>query len=130
MPSPKSGAAASLTAPSVPKEATDADVADPGEASKIQGEEAKLNKGKLAEQKAPPFKPPSEDEPKDELTFIEIELVDDDGKPVANERYEITLPDKSVKSGTLDDKGFARVEEIKPGTCKVTFPERPGQVWE
>jgi type VI secretion system secreted protein VgrG len=62
--------------------------------------------------------------------WIEIELVDEDGKPVPGETYAITLPDGSVASGSLDEKGKARVEGIDPGTCKVTFPNLDKEAWE
>lgn len=56
------------------------------------------------------------------LTWIGIELVDADGNPVAGEEYEITLPDGSVRKGTLDDAGKAHERGIDPGTCAVRFP--------
>ena len=38
------------------------------------------------------------------------------------ERYRIMLPDgTTVAEGALDEKGFARVEGIDAGMCKVTF---------
>ena len=46
------------------------------------------------------------------------------------ERYQIELPDGSVAKGTLDQDGFARVDGIDPGTCKVTFPELDKEAWE
>jgi len=40
-------------------------------------------------------------------SWIEIELVDEDGKPVPGEAYRITLPDgTTIDEGTLDDKGL------------------------
>jgi hypothetical protein len=32
-------------------------------------------------------------------------------------------------SGTLDENGFARVEGIDPGQCKVTFPDLDKDAW-
>lgn len=63
-------------------------------------------------------------------SWIEIELVDEEGAPVPGEKYEITLPDGSVKTGTLGAIGFARVERIDPGNCKVTFPNLDKDAWE
>jgi type VI secretion system secreted protein VgrG len=63
-------------------------------------------------------------------SFVEIELVDEDGKPVPGERYRITLPDGRVAEGSLDGKGKARVEGIDPGSCKVTFPRLDKDAWE
>ena len=78
---------------------------------------------------APRHKKDSE-ENKQKKSFIEIELVDDNGKPVPGEPYRILLPDGSVAEGSLNDKGFARVDGIDPGTCKVTFPRLDRRAWE
>jgi hypothetical protein len=57
--------------------------------------------------------------------------VGEDKEPVPGKAYKITLPDgETVAEGTLDDKGFARVEGIDPGTCKITFPELDKDAWE
>jgi type VI secretion system secreted protein VgrG len=67
---------------------------------------------------------------KDKKSWIEIELVDEDGKPVPGEAYKVTLPDgETVATGTLDEKGFARIEGIDPGTCKITFPNLDKDSW-
>lgn len=60
----------------------------------------------------------------DETHFIEIELLDDEGKPIADELYFVELPDGSKVSGRTDASGKARVEGVDPGTAKVTFPDR------
>jgi hypothetical protein len=54
--------------------------------------------------------------------FIEIELVDEDGNPVANAAYVIELPDGTQKTGRTDGAGKARITGIDPGTAKVSFP--------
>jgi len=58
----------------------------------------------------------------DTATWIEIELLDDDGQPVAGAEYKIKLPDGSIHKGTLDGNGLARYDGIVPGQCSVTFP--------
>ena len=63
-------------------------------------------------------------------TWIEIKLVDQDGKPVANEKYELKLPDGTLKQGSLDAQGLARVDELDPGTCTVCFPEIDRREWK
>ncbi len=63
-------------------------------------------------------------------TWIEIELVDVEGKRVPNERYWIQLPDGSAREGRLDERGRARVEGIDPGTCTITFPALDQDAWE
>ena len=45
--------------------------------------------------------------------------------------YRITLPDgETLAEGTLDEKGFARVSNIDPGSCKITFPSLDQEAWE
>lgn len=61
--------------------------------------------------------------------FIEIELVDDQGNPCPNERYELKLPDGSIRSGRLDANGRARMDGIEPGTAQVRYPDIPGSQW-
>jgi type VI secretion system secreted protein VgrG len=64
-------------------------------------------------------------ENKDKKHYIAIQLHDDENLPVAGEPYEIILPDGStVASGTTDEKGKARVDNIDPGQCRVRFPRR------
>ena len=57
-----------------------------------------------------------------ETHYIEIELLDDDGKPVANEMYLVELPDGTQRTGVTDGDGRARISGIDPGTAKVSFP--------
>ncbi|HEX6084608.1 MAG TPA: carboxypeptidase-like regulatory domain-containing protein [Thermoanaerobaculia bacterium] len=59
----------------------------------------------------------------EETHFIEIELKDDEGKPVANESYFVELPDGSTKSGRTDANGYARIDGVDPGTAKISFPD-------
>jgi len=60
--------------------------------------------------------------PKEEH-WIEIELLDDAGVPVADELYLVELPDGSKLTGRTDSAGKARVEGVDPGTAKVSFPD-------
>ncbi len=76
-------------------------------------------------------KEPEEEEEKEKKSWIEIELVDEENNPVPGEKYKVILPDgKTVAEGTLDEKGFARVEGIDPGSCKITFPNLDKDAWE
>jgi len=59
----------------------------------------------------------------EEEHFIEIELKDDEGKPVGNASYVIELPDGTQKTGRTDGDGRARITGIDPGTAKVSFPD-------
>jgi hypothetical protein len=64
-----------------------------------------------------------------EKTWVEIELLDDDGVPVASERYTIRVPDGSTREGRLDAGGRARVDNIDPGMCEVSFPDIEAREW-
>ena len=147
MPSPKSGKAGNVVPPTAPKEAEDADLADPGKAAEIKAEQRQTKSGKYGSQEVKPFKPPTEEEQakvveegknqtRDEkeeekkTSWIEIELVGEDDKGIPGEKYKITLPDESVAEGTLDENGFARLEGFEKGTCKVSFPELDKEAWE
>ena len=116
----KSGKAGTPVLPTAPDKAEDADIADPGKAAEIRAAKTEPDK---------PHKPPSEED-EEEKSWIEIELVDEEDQPVPGEKYKITLPDGSVATGTLDEKGFARVDGIEPGTCQITFPDLDKEAWE
>lgn len=62
--------------------------------------------------------------------WIEIELVGEDDQPIANEAYEVTLPDQQVVKGNLDAAGWARIDNIaSAGTCRVSFPRLDEAAW-
>ncbi|MFZ4573571.1 MAG: hypothetical protein ACOYN0_04190 [Phycisphaerales bacterium] len=131
MASAKSGKGGSAVAPAAPEEAKAADNADPGEISEAKAKAAETGKGKYAPVTTKAFKPPTPEEAKVKTSWIEIELIDEADQPVPGEAYKVTLPDGStVAEGTLDHKGFARIEGIDPGTCKVTFPRLDKEAWE
>ncbi len=62
--------------------------------------------------------------------WIEIILVDMDGKPVPNVRYRITPPGGQPVEGRLNEHGQAGLYQIEPGNCKVTFPDLDKEAWE
>jgi hypothetical protein len=63
--------------------------------------------------------------------WLEIELVDSDGQPVASEEYKVTLVDGSVVRGYLDKDGFERIDQVQdPGQCQVTFPQLDPDDWQ
>jgi hypothetical protein len=131
MPSPKSGRPGSAVAPTAPKAPEEADKADPGDMAKLKAEQRQTQKGKYGSTPVKSHKPPQNDEEKKKKSWIEIELVDEDDKPVPSEKYRIILPDgETVAEGTLDDKGFARVDGTEAGTCKITFPALDKDAWE
>lgn len=66
-----------------------------------------------------------------ELTWVEIQLLDEANEPVAGQRYEIRLPDNSVHAGKLDYRGKARVSDVAtPGACMIRFPDLDSDAWE
>jgi hypothetical protein len=64
-----------------------------------------------------------------ELGWMEIELVDEVGDPVADEPFRVTLPDGETREGMLDRFGRARVENFRPGPGYVNFPQRDAELW-
>src|SRR2546423_1119799 len=130
MASPKSGSAGSAVTPADPDTPEEADKADPGEVEEIKAEQRPTKRGKYGSGKGKPYQPPESKEEKKKKSWIEIEMVDEDGKPVVGMEYQVKMSDDSVKSGTLDEKGFARIEGMEPGTCKVTFPKLDQDAWK
>ncbi len=63
------------------------------------------------------------------LTWIEIVLVDAEGRPVPDAPYLITVADGSQRRGRLNQSGFARVDGIPVGGCDVSFTEIDGREW-
>jgi uncharacterized Zn-binding protein involved in type VI secretion len=63
-------------------------------------------------------------------SWVEIELVDQKGKPVPHERYRVVPPGGKPTEGFLDDKGFARIGGIDPGTCVISFPDLDAASWK
>ncbi len=134
-----SGSPGSLVPPLAATAALEADKADPGAAGEAQAKQAaaqlSLGAMSLAGARKPaasdaPAHDPNSEENKKKTHWIEIQLVDQDEKPVPGEVYLITLPDGTAQPGTLDDKGLARVDGIDPGTCKVTFPNLDKEAWK
>jgi hypothetical protein len=117
-------------APIEPDKPAEADKADPGEMARLKAQQQATGTGKYGAFQPTPFKPPADDEDTPEKTWIEIELIDENDEPVPGEKYCITLPDGRPVTGTLNEKGFARVDGIDPGTCQITFPKLDKDAWE
>ena len=132
MASPKSGTAGSAVTPVDPDPAVAADDATPGAVEQIQASAAQTKAGQFGSVKVKPYKPPTSAADKaKKKSWIEIVLVDEEKQPVPGEPYQITLPDgETVAEGTTDEKGFARVDGMEPGTCKITFPNRDQDAWK
>lgn len=82
----------------------------------------------------PPLKPPEESIkaalPIAKTAWLEIELVDEYGQPVPNEPYRVEAANGIVIEGELDSAGYAKLDPIAPGGCKVIFPRRDAAWWE
>jgi hypothetical protein len=73
-----------------------------------------------APEPAPPPRAPPRKETK---SWIEIEVVDDDGKPVEGYGYRLDLPDGRTMQGKLGGKGIVSVHGIDPGSATLTLVE-------
>ncbi len=62
-------------------------------------------------------------------TWIEIRMIDDDGRPVPSVAYRIEIPGGGARTGTTNADGLAREENLDPGTCQVSFPGLHGLDW-
>ncbi len=71
-----------------------------------------------------------QEKPKEKKAWIEIILVDAEGKPMPGVRYRITPPGGAPKEGRLNEHGQAGLYEIEPGNCKITFPDLDKDVWD
>ncbi len=116
-----------------PAPAEDAAVADRSE----PGRDKRYSKSPTPPEPAPvvPDVPGHEFDENDEddekySSWLDIELVDQNGKPVPYEPYEVTDSEDRKKRGTLDRNGYAHVTGVAAGPCQVTFPRRDYSVWQ
>jgi type VI secretion system secreted protein VgrG len=129
-----SGTAGNLVSPIAPTSPAEADDAKEGDKAQYSGggdtssKEMNLVSGSSSPGPSrntdAPWHDPNSPENKDKKSWIEIELLDDEEKPVPGEHYRITLPDgATLAEGTLDERGRARVACIDPGQCTIVFPK-------
>lgn len=128
----KAGKAGTIVAPAEIIEAQEADNADPVEVNKLKVEQRELKTGKYGKQEIKTFKPEeAKDGEEKEKTWIALKLKDkESGEPIAGEAYEVKLADGSLATGTLDEKGEAKVDGIDPGNCEVTYPNLHEKKWD
>jgi len=127
----KSGTPGSLVAPLAPIEVHEADNADPVEVSKLKAEQREKLKGKYGTISAKTTKTEEKKAAGEEkkTVWVELELTDSQGKVLAGEPYEIWLGKDKLTSGTTDEKGHARLENIDPGTVDIVFPRIDKTRW-
>nr|MBN2276486.1 hypothetical protein [candidate division Zixibacteria bacterium] len=53
--------------------------------------------------------------------WIELQLIDDEGYPIPDKEYELTLPDGTTREGKLDEEGRVRIEDIPPGNFTIKY---------
>lgn len=85
------------------------------------------------------YEPPEQEEvelasfasPVEQLHWIEIELLDKEGAPVASTRCIIEFPSGKTQTAMTDRFGRVRVEDLpKGGDCWVTLPDLDADAWD
>ena len=66
----------------------------------------------------------------EETTWVEIEFIDMIDEPLVGERYIVTLPDGTEKTGRTGPTGIIRVECESADSCDFTFPDLDQEAWE
>jgi hypothetical protein len=130
MPSPKSGTAGNAVSPAAPTAPQPADDANPGQVDQVKAQQIQTQTGKYGSTPTTPYDP-AQAALSGKTSWIEIKLVDKKGNPVPRQAYRVVLPDgQTVAEGTLDKDGFARVEGIDDGNCKISFPKLDQAAWK
>lgn len=128
----KTGTAGSIVAPVAATDALEADNADPGQVEEVKAAQKQSKTGKYGSTPAQAFTPPppaSAWQAK-ETSWIELELIGIDDKPITGELYLVTASDGRTYRGSTDHVGKGRVAGIEPGACKITFPNLDQDAWE
>jgi uncharacterized protein involved in type VI secretion and phage assembly len=115
--------------PAVVDDPGGADSSKPGKDTRYGGPSAPVAPVTPPEE-VPGHEFPEEQPTQPQTSFIEIELVDEAGQPVAGEPFEVTTPDGKIKHGTTDANGQARIEGIAPGTCQIKFTRLDAEAWQ
>ena len=128
----KTGTAGTIVEPAAPTDALEADNADPGQVEDIKAAQKESKTGKYGSTPAQPFTPPESPEEWEakETTWIEVELVGEDDKPITGELVRIVVPDGRVYKSSTDHEGKVRVEGFEAGNCQITFPNLDQEAWE
>lgn len=128
----KTGSAGTIVAPAAPTDALEADNANPGQVEEVKAAQKESKAGKYGSTPAEPFTPPATPEEWEgkETSWISLELVGEDDKPITGELYEVTTSDGRVYKGSTDHEGKGTVPGIPPGACKISFPNLDQDAWE
>jgi len=60
--------------------------------------------------------------------YIDIELKDENGDPIPDEKYIIRFSNGEIRENKLDDKGINREENVPAVSHRIEFPNRPDLV--
>ena len=98
----------------------------------VSGEQGKLTlaadarlDGSVVKLNCDPSPPdPLEPPPYEPLEPTQIELTDEDGKPLVNRRFVLAFSDGSEQTGILDHEGKTEVQIEE--SCEITFPDVDG----
>lgn len=81
-----------------------------------------------AVEEEPPITEPPEDV--EETThWIQLEVVDDEGAPLAGVEYELALADGSIVRGRTNAQGVAYHDGLEPGACELRLPCHDREAW-
>ncbi|MCP3925180.1 MAG: DUF4150 domain-containing protein [Desulfobacterales bacterium] len=73
---------------------------------------------------APGGAPATEQDTAEDTFSMELELLDEMQNPIAGAQYQVKKEDDTVVAeGTLDDNGYALVENLEKGKYYATYPE-------
>lgn len=138
MPSPKDGSPGTIVTPTDPDDTQEALNTDPGQVEALKAWQRETQTGRFGSVNVPAHQnTPAESDSDDastqqeqpKKTWIEIQLVDEEGNPVAGEKYSVKCPDGTLWESTTDEKGVGRVENIDPGSCEIGFPDLDQDAW-
>lgn len=81
---------------------------------------------------APPEPAPSEPEVVEppRPTWILIQLVDCDDKPIANRPFRLRLADGTIRQGMVGANGEIRFDDVTAGLCTLVLPTNDEKEWE
>lgn len=63
-------------------------------------------------------------------TWVEFEVVDESGQPMAGQAYLCMLPDGTLREGTTDRQGRVRFDGIDPGNCAFSLTRLSAERWK
>ena len=65
------------------------------------------------------------DSAKANTSWLELNLHHDNLEPVPHAPYRVEFGNGAIREGVLDEKGFARLEDVPPGPSKIYYGEDP-----